>query len=184
MRAAVTRKLSSDERALWAKVVGSVRPLHRQPQPAALGPSARRQPPAKPQLRPIIHHPPSPVARVAADSGLDSSWDRRLARGLAEPDLVVDLHGLSLAAAYARIDAQLDQALAGDARLILLITGKAPQAERAGRGRIRAAVEDWLAASRHSRAIAAVRPAHRRHGGDGALYIVLRRRAVRHRQKS
>jgi DNA-nicking Smr family endonuclease len=44
------------------------------------------------------------------------------------------------------------------------------------RGRIRAAVHDWLAASRHAANIAAVRAAHRRHGGGGSLYIILRRR--------
>jgi DNA-nicking Smr family endonuclease len=44
------------------------------------------------------------------------------------------------------------------------------------RGRIRAAVNDWLAASRHASRIAAVRGAHRRHGGGGSLYLVLRRR--------
>ncbi len=44
------------------------------------------------------------------------------------------------------------------------------------RGASRAAGGDWLAASRHADQIAAVRNAHPRHGGAGALYIVLRRR--------
>ena len=61
--------------------------------------------------------------------------------------------------------------------MVLLITGH----HRAGeppivRGKIRAAVHDWLAASRHAGDIAAVRGAHRRHGGGGSLYIILRRR--------
>ena len=43
------------------------------------------------------------------------------------------------------------------------------------RGAIRAKILDWLAASEHGSAIAAVRTAHRRHGGEGALFIVLRR---------
>ena len=53
-----------------------------------------------------------------------------------------------------------------------------PGAPPVERGKIRAAVHDWLAASRHSRHIAAVRDAHRRHGGGGSLYIVLRRAQV------
>jgi len=62
-------------------------------------------------------------------------------------------------------------------RLVLLITGH----ERKGdppleRGRIRAVVKDWLAASRHAPAIAAIRGAHPRHGGGGSLYLILRRR--------
>ena len=43
------------------------------------------------------------------------------------------------------------------------------------RGAIRAKVLDWLAASEHGGSIAAVRKAHQRHGGEGALYIVLKR---------
>ena len=111
-------------------------------------------------------------------STLDSTWDRRLARGLAGPDVTVDLHGHNLADAYALLDRRLEQAIASEARLVLLITGKPPSDESrpAARGAIRAAVGDWLAASRHAGAIAAVRNAHPRHGGQGALYIVLRRR--------
>jgi DNA-nicking Smr family endonuclease len=63
---------------------------------------------------------------------------------------------------------------------VLVITGKARPTEAADRGErrgaIRAKVLDWLAAGPHASAIAAIRKAHRRHGGDGALYIVLRRR--------
>ncbi|MFL6784133.1 MAG: Smr/MutS family protein, partial [Sphingomicrobium sp.] len=51
-----------------------------------------------------------------------------------------------------------------------------PGEEPVQRGRIRAAVHDWLAASRHAPNIAAVRGAHRRHGGGGSLYLILRRR--------
>ena len=67
-----------------------------------------------------------------------------------------------------------------DARLVLLITGKARPVDAADRGTrrgaIRAKVLDWLAAGPHAGDIAAIRAAHRRHGGEGALYLVLRRR--------
>ena len=67
-------------------------------------------------------------------------------------------------------------AIARGDRVILLITGHArPGEPPVQRGRIRAAVHDWLAVSRHAGRIAAVRGAHRRHGGGGSLYIVLRR---------
>ncbi|MFL6862301.1 MAG: Smr/MutS family protein, partial [Allosphingosinicella sp.] len=110
-------------------------------------------------------------------STLDGTWDRRLARGAAAPDFTLDLHGHNLATAYDLLDRRLEQAIAAEARLLLLVTGKPPGPERpAKRGAIRAAVGDWLAASRHAGDIAAVRGAHPRHGGAGALYIVLRRR--------
>jgi DNA-nicking Smr family endonuclease len=84
---------------------------------------------------------------------------------------------MSLDTAWRAIDRELELAVNRDQRVLLLITGH----HRAGeppveRGSIRAAVHDWLAASRHARSIAAVRGAHRRHGGGGSLYIILRRR--------
>ena len=60
--------------------------------------------------------------------------------------------------------------------VVLLVTGHHRSGEPpVHRGKIRAAVHDWLAASRHASRIAAVRGAHRRHGGGGSLYIILRR---------
>jgi DNA-nicking Smr family endonuclease len=108
---------------------------------------------------------------------LDGTWDRRLSSGAVAPDRIVDLHGMSLGGAWQAIDRALDQGIAGGERVLLLITGH----QRSGeppirRGAIRAAVHDWLHASRHAGDIASVRAAHRRHGGGGSLYIVLRRK--------
>jgi DNA-nicking Smr family endonuclease len=62
---------------------------------------------------------------------------------------------------------------------VLVVTGKPRPYDAAGpgqrRGAIRARILDWLAAGEHAGDLAAVRPAHRRHGGPGALYLVLRR---------
>jgi DNA-nicking Smr family endonuclease len=111
----------------------------------------------------------------AQPNTLDGSWDRRLSRGAVQPDFAIDLHGYNLDSAYRTLDAGLAQAVAQGARVLLLVTGK-PRDPASGRGAIRAAVGDWLAASRHSADIAAVRGAHPRHGGTGALYIILKRR--------
>ena len=98
-----------------------------------------------------------------------------------EPDRVLDLHGMNLDRAWAAIDNTLEDAIARGERVVLLITGHPRKGEPPiARGRIRAAVHDWLAASRHSAEIAAVRGAHRRHGGGGSLYLVLKRRGSRH----
>jgi len=112
-------------------------------------------------------------------AGLDTTWDRKLARGTLSPDFTLDLHGHTLAAAHHRLDHGLTQAKALGARVVLVITGKPRPAEAADRaerrGAIRAKVLDWLAAGPHGSSIAAIRTAHRRHGGDGALYLVLRK---------
>jgi DNA-nicking Smr family endonuclease len=110
---------------------------------------------------------------------LDGSWDKKLRSGALEPDRTIDLHGMNLDRAWTAIDRGLDQSIARGHRLVLLITGHhRPGEQPIERGKIRAAVHDWLAASRHAQDIAAVRGAHRRHGGGGSLYLILRRRGV------
>jgi DNA-nicking Smr family endonuclease len=176
------RALAPDEAALWARVMASVRPLRG----LAVAPPAAR--PADPREGPPPASPVAPAraerAKVAPASApgpgttLDATWDRQLARGAVLPDSAIDLHGHSLQSAYRLLDEGLERALARGDRLLLLVTGKPPRPESErphARGAIRAAVADWLAASRHADRIAAVRGAHPRHGGAGALYIVLRR---------
>lgn len=172
------RALSAEEAALWEKVTREVRAFRARPQPAAPAPeqatpNAAQAP--KPLPRPAA--PRSPPQRPRPGTTLDASWDRKLARGDAVPDMVIDLHGHDLAGAYDAIDSGLARALARGARIVLLITGHPPTGAEPPirRGVIRAAVGDWLDASPHARHIAAVRNASRRHGGGGALYIVLRR---------
>jgi len=173
----MVRRLSAEERALWRKVVATVKPLGEAlaPEPEA---EALPEVPAKALSAGPLPPPASPPRPRRPGTTLDSTWDRRLSRGLVVPDGAVDLHGHNLATAYDLLDRRLEQAIAAEHRLLLLITGKPPASgERpAKRGAIRAAVGDWLAASRHAGEIAAVRNAHPRHGGAGALYIVLRRR--------
>ena len=175
----MARHLDAEERALWRKVIETVRPLR----PVAVETDAPTSAPAAPPPPPAARPAPAPASKPRPGPGttLDSTWDRRLARGLVAPDSAVDLHGQNLAGAYDLLDRRLEQAIASEARLLLLITGKPPSDERrpVARGAIRAAVGDWLAASRHAGDIAAVRNAHPRHGGAGALYIILRRRRER-----
>ncbi len=119
---------------------------------------------------------PRPLDR----STLDAGWDRKLAHGLALPDFTIDLHGHTLDGAHARLDHGLALAQAQGARLVLLITGRPRPADSnvargERRGAIRAKFLDWLAAGPHAGRIAAIRPAHPRHGGAGAVYVVLRR---------
>jgi DNA-nicking Smr family endonuclease len=119
---------------------------------------------------------PRPRPLPIGDRTLDGSWDKKLRSGAVEPDRILDLHGMNLDMAWAAIDRGLEHAIARGDRLLLLITGHhRPGEPPIKRGRIRAAVHDWLAASRHADDIAAVRGAHRRHGGGGSLYLVLRR---------
>jgi DNA-nicking Smr family endonuclease len=167
------RRLNPDEAKLWARVVESVRPLGT---PAAAPAGEPPEAPAALAARPRPAPPPPPQRRTPGQT-LDGSWDRRLGRGLVSPDAMLDLHGHNLATAYDLLDRRLDEAIRARARLMLLVTGKPPSpGGGTRRGAIRGAVGDWLHASRHAGQIAAVRNAHPRHGGAGALYIVFRRK--------
>ena len=169
------RSLSPEEAELWSRVTATIRPLSRQAPPKTPA-EARSEPvkaapkPPQPEQKPIATPPPPRPGTT-----LDGTWDRKLQSGAVEPDRILDLHGLNLDRAWSAIDTALERAIESGDRVLLLITGH----ERAGappvqRGRIRAAVHDWLAVSRHAARIAAVRGAHGRHGGGGSLYIILR----------
>lgn len=188
MRASERRRLSAEERALWDKVKATVTPIRA---PAAQAPAVVQALPAAvpapppPRVRGRVPPPlppppaPAPTSRPLDRDGLDGTWERRLSRGLVAPDFTLDLHGHTLDSAHARLDHGLTLALAQQARLVLVIAGKPRPADAADRGSrrgaIRAKLLDWLAAGPHAGHIAAVRGAHPRHGGTGAVYVVLRR---------
>ncbi|MCB2088953.1 MAG: Smr/MutS family protein [Sphingomonadaceae bacterium] len=184
------RGLTPDEAELWERVAATVKPLHPARKPPAVPPRPDAPKPPAPLRkakaaplppRPVAQpRPQSPLAPASDKHGLDSHWDRKLKAGAIAPDFTLDLHGHTLDSAHDRLDHGLMQAKAMGARLVLLVTGKPRPVEAADRGErrgaIRAKILDWLAAGPHGQDIAAVRSAHRRHGGQGALYLVLKRR--------
>ncbi|OYX96040.1 MAG: DNA mismatch repair protein MutS [Novosphingobium sp. 17-62-19] len=181
------RGLSAEEAALWEKVAATITPIHPVRPKAKVAEAVALVPPAPPPKRvkgrvppPLPSPSPTPGARPLEGHGLDSSWERKLARGAIAPDVTIDLHGMGLDAAHTRLNGGIAQALAMGARVMLLIAGKPrPHDEQDARGNrrgvIRAKLLDWLAHSPHASRIAAVRPAQPRHGGAGAVYIILRK---------
>ncbi|WP_298300884.1 Smr/MutS family protein [uncultured Erythrobacter sp.] len=191
------RGLSEPEQRAWAHLASSVTPLAGKKAPQLAGPVERKAAPkakpvkAKPKpsaqspsasaaRRPLMRaNSPTSAKRRMASSQLDGSWNRKLKSGQIAPDYTLDLHGHNLDRAYDRIMSGLDQARMMGARVVLVVAGRerpVDPADRASkRGAIRAKLLDWLAVSRHAEAIAAVRRAHIRHGGEGALYLVLKR---------
>lgn len=188
----IPRGLSAEEQAAWSRLAESVTPLAGRTRPVvqAKAPEApKAQPVGTARPKRVKPKPPTHVTRTPAPppsripeapAALDSHWERRFKAGRVEPDLTLDLHGHTLDTAYTRITAGLDQARAMGARVVLVIAGRerpVDPADRAHRrGAIRAKLLDWLAAGPHADSISAVRRAHRAHGGDGALYLILKRR--------
>ncbi|MFA7441069.1 MAG: Smr/MutS family protein [Sphingomonadaceae bacterium] len=194
----MSRKLDADEWALWAKVAATVTPLHPKAPPSPVpAPLAAPAPPPRSNAGPRKFVAASPVIAAAAPvrahaitETLDASWDRRLTSGRIVPDHVIDLHGHTVEAARHLLYRRVLAAEAHGARVLLVITGKggrpgpAPVDLMPGlggdaarrRGAIRAELPRWLGEEILSARIAAVRRAHPRHGGAGAVYIILKRR--------
>jgi DNA-nicking Smr family endonuclease len=177
------RRLTTDEQARWAEVARTVRIMQgKRAPPNMVTESAPSSAPVKaervltraaPQQVPV----PSPRSPVPV---LDSSWEKRVRSGTLMPDMSIDLHGHNLSMAHLQLNRALAGALAQGVRTLLVVTGKPRQrnenSSHSQRGAIRAEIGHWLQTSPHADAIASVRVAHPRHGGDGALYVILRRK--------
>jgi DNA-nicking Smr family endonuclease len=179
----------ADEAKLWEAVTATVKP---QAKPALDQPHAVPSLAARKAYRRMIERTggqgiiplpplsmPLPSKSKRNANTLDAAWDRDLALGKRTPDRTIDLHGHSLSSAHTVLDSALGDAIRGGARLIVLVTGRPardnPRLPPTGRGVIRASVEDWLLSGPYASRIAAIRPAHGKHGGAGALYVILRR---------
>ncbi|HEX7852675.1 MAG TPA: Smr/MutS family protein [Sphingobium sp.] len=180
------RILHPDEKALWQQLTRSVRALRKDPpaRPVTIAPEPEATAPLLPAPRikgrvPPLRLPPAPppAPRREPVAILDSGWEKRIRSGNLQPERSVDLHGHNLAMAHSALDSALGSALRDGVRVLLVVTGKPRPGRIApeGRGAIRAEIGDWLDRSAHADRIASVRVAHPRHGGDGALYIILRR---------
>ncbi len=176
------RRLSPEEQAIWARLARTVSPLAGKSVPAPVAEEAPAVAMARVMAAPAVAvAPPRQPPKRAPSPVLDNSWERRIGNGTLAPDAVIDLHNHTLDAAHARLNQALGQAVAKGQRVLLVVTGNPRPAHigplgHKGRGAIRAEIGDWLALSGHAEQIASVRTAHPRHGGMGALYVILRRR--------
>jgi DNA-nicking Smr family endonuclease len=124
---------------------------------------------------------PRPVGRPEA--GIDRRTAERLRRGEREPDLRIDLHGMTAERARLALDRFVASALRHGARCVLVITGKGgrrPAGEDApfmhpGTGVLRDAAPHWLRTGPHAPRIVGIFAAHQRHGGEGAFYLYLKK---------
>ena len=137
----------------------------------------RREPQISVSLAP---HPQDALKQ--APPQMDRKNYDRLRKGKMSPDRRVDLHGMTADVAHAVLIQFILGAHRDGARLVLVITGKgrlhgaADTVMPQRRGIIRYSVPDWLRQAPVRDKVVQVIPAHRKHGGDGAYYVYLRRK--------
>jgi DNA-nicking Smr family endonuclease len=178
------RPLRPDELNLWARVAATVHLAPGRHAPLAVAEAAKPTGAAavKPQEIPKAAHKASPShaePRRAAPRPpgvprpIEPGRMRRLTRERDGHGPRLDLHGLDQDQARARLTDFLHRAWREGWRAVLVITGKGTL----GDGVLRRMTPEWLAAPALREVVAGVSEAHRRHGGQGALYVALKRRA-------
>jgi len=155
------RMTSEDERQLFEQVFKEGRPI----KPAPSKPAAKRK------------------TGSSGPSGINGATQDRLRKGLVEPDAKIDLHGMTQVAAHRTLVTWLTNAYRSGHRLVLVVTGKGnPKNDDnaawmvSPHGVLKQMVPRWLNEAELAALIADVRPAHVKHGGDGALYVYLRKK--------
>lgn len=177
-----SRHLTDEERKLWAAVARSVRRLKRaapeEPAPVE-EPVAEAKPPRS--SRPTAPLAPPPAKTKAAPpplAPLGRRFRQKLGRGTEPIDLRIDLHGMTQAQAHHALARFLARAQHDGARMVLVITGKGARADRdphAERGVLKRLVPQWLGDPALRALVVGFEPAGAGHGGEGALYVRLRR---------
>ncbi len=169
------RLLRPDELRVWRAVASTVRPFAGRVLPPEPAPAALPVPhPPKPPPAAEPHRAASPQRRIpGALHDIEPNRARRIVIGREPIGARLDLHGLDQDRARAALEGFIVQAQLQGHRAVLVITGQG----RTGDGVLRRRAPEWLAEARLRGIVAGVSVADRRHGGDGALFVALKRLA-------
>lgn len=173
------RQLSDEEQALWNGFVRSIAPLRQAnnsgKKPTTTSPDksaskAVKAPEVRVESRPAGPPPLAPLGR---------RLKQRVARGREPIDARIDLHGMTQARAHAALLVFLQRSQAEGARMVLVVTGKGSHRGEpdpaAPRGVLKRQVPLWLSLPEFRAFVGGFEDAHVGHGGQGALYVRLRR---------
>lgn len=177
------RLLSVEEKALWQAVAKTAKPLMR-PRKARIAaakladidvPTTAPPPPMR-ATRPVVIKAKPATQQVLPLASLTRREKSRIAKGHREIDGRIDLHGMTQARAHRALIAFLHRSADEGALVVLVITGKGrtagPDSER---GVLRRQVPLWLGLPELRPLVLGFETAHIGHGGEGALYVRLRR---------
>ncbi|HZZ30485.1 MAG TPA: Smr/MutS family protein [Phenylobacterium sp.] len=184
------RPLRPEERQVWGLVAATVHPLAGKATPAEALPSPAGEGQAAPAARakksgsgpapaPGPQSPPRlPIARLAphereGNKPIEPNRRHRIAKARDTIGARLDLHGLDQDRARGVLERFLTSAWDEGYRAVLVITGKGVQ----GDGILKRRTPEWLAAPHLAHIVAGISDAARHHGGEGALYVALKRKA-------
>ena len=168
---------TNEDEELWSRYTKSVRPLHpKKSVTSSTGPGPKKK--SQGAIRTVQPPKPNPVAAPARQM-IDGATSRKLRRGKLPVDGRIDLHGMRQNEAHEALTRFLHASYGRGRRCVLVITGKGRSEARDGYeqpGILRRKVPDWLQTGSVAPLIVGFEPAHLRDGGDGALYVLLRRK--------
>jgi DNA-nicking Smr family endonuclease len=189
------RPLSESERVLWGEVTRGIRPLRARIDDARLQePSIAQEAQPERQKRSATsargfakppRPPDNPVAQPPPLAPLGRRLRQLIGRSRREIAARIDLHGLTQREAHDQLLAFLRAAQARGGGVVLVITGKgaagmmghgARMSGEGARGVLRRQVPHWLRLAQFRDLIVGFETAHAAHGGEGALYVQVRRR--------
>lgn len=177
-------EITAEDHALWVHVTKSAKPMPgRKPleMPETIGVPDEKPPSSAKPLPYFV--PAEPKPRVLPPlSGIEKRMVRDVSRGSRVIDARIDLHGMRQTEAHSALILFIHRAHGNGAKLVLVITGKG--AEKGGgpgafgeeRGVLKRLVPHWLADPVLRRQVIGFESATRGHGGEGALYVRIRRR--------
>jgi DNA-nicking Smr family endonuclease len=184
------RSLSEEERALWESVARQARPLakkHRAAKPQAVAPDAQAPVAAKPEAS-SKSHPSGSIARAPKPTvppappplaPLGRRERSYLSRGRKEIEARLDLHGMTQTRAHRALSGFLQRAYIDGLTFVLVITGKGRTVgAESERGVLRRQVPLWLNLPEFRTLVVGLEEAHIGHGGEGALYVRIRRSRI------
>ena len=180
------RALSEEERVLWESVAKQTKPLRkrsRAAKPQLAAPDSASPVAAKAVAAPKVHPPakvpraPRPEVAPAAPplAPLGRRERSQLSRGRKEIDARLDLHGMTQTRAHRALSGFLQRAHSEGLTFVLVITGKGRMGAESERGVLRRQVPQWLSLPEFRSLVVGFEEAHVGHGGEGALYVRIRR---------
>lgn len=171
-------QLKIEDRILWEKVARSTKPMQGRMFPfygsdEAAHVTDEPNDSAEPARTEALKSAVSPKKPKPHPDRLDDTTHRRLAKGRLALSGRIDLHSLTQGEAHGLLHSFLYRAHANGLRHVLVITGKG--SSLGSDGILRQAVPHWFATPSFRTLVSAYEFAHRSHGGDGAIYVRLRR---------